>query len=243
MLLLDSDVLAAVENLFDLCVSWKSCLLVNKVDASFILASSSSPVPFLCNRTDLTREQLLLDLANGRIVLFWMGIAVTTVAVGVLGYALIKYAQTVSQNSPCNFFLFSRTCFGFLGNSFCIDLQNVVFITNTFISKVCNTLLICRKLWSTWLFPHQLKLCDRSAGWLCVNQCNMINVFGLVLLGWVLLLQYPAANSCWQCWPHLHPCILQKLDKMEAATAAEATAGWRKQACSRAFFFYNFSFV
>jgi hypothetical protein len=28
-------------------------------------------------------------------------------------------------------------------------LQNVVFITNTFISKVCNTLLICRKLWST----------------------------------------------------------------------------------------------
>ncbi|CAM6070731.1 unnamed protein product [Sphagnum tenellum] len=40
--------------------------------------------------TDLTREQLLLDLANGRIVLFWMGIAVTTVAVGVLGYALIK---------------------------------------------------------------------------------------------------------------------------------------------------------
>ncbi len=149
MLLLDSDVLAAVENLFDLCVSWKSCLLVNKVDASFILASSSSPVPFLCNRTDLTREQLLLDLANGRIVLFWMGIAVTTVAVGVLGYALIKYAQTVSQNSPCNFFLFSRTCFGFLGNSFCIDLQNVVFITNTFISKVCNTLLICRKLWST----------------------------------------------------------------------------------------------
>jgi hypothetical protein len=90
-----------------------------------------------------------LDLANGRIVLFWMGIAVTTVAVGVLGYALIKYAQTVSQNSPCNFFLFSRTCFGFLGNSFCIDLQNVVFITNTFISKVCNTLLICRKLWST----------------------------------------------------------------------------------------------
>jgi E3 ubiquitin-protein ligase MUL1 len=63
---------------------------VNKVDASFILASSSSLVPFLCNRTDLTREQLLLDLANGRIVLFWMGIAVTTVAVGVLGYALIK---------------------------------------------------------------------------------------------------------------------------------------------------------
>jgi hypothetical protein len=63
---------------------------VNKVDASFILASSSSLVPFLCNRTDLTREQLLLDLANRRIVLFWMGIAVTTVAVGVLGYALIK---------------------------------------------------------------------------------------------------------------------------------------------------------
>jgi hypothetical protein len=28
-------------------------------------------------------------------------------------------------------------------------LQNVVFITNPLISKVCNILLICRKLWST----------------------------------------------------------------------------------------------
>jgi E3 ubiquitin-protein ligase MUL1 len=42
------------------------------------------------NRTDLTRDQLLLDLANGRNVLFWMGIAATIVATGVLGYALIK---------------------------------------------------------------------------------------------------------------------------------------------------------
>ncbi|CAK9226550.1 unnamed protein product [Sphagnum troendelagicum] len=40
--------------------------------------------------TDLTRDQLLLDLANGRNVLFWMGIAATIVATGVLGYALIK---------------------------------------------------------------------------------------------------------------------------------------------------------
>jgi hypothetical protein len=69
-------------------------------------------VPFLCNRTDLTREQLLLDLANGRIVLFWMGIAVTTVAVGVLGYALIKYAQTVSQNSPSIFSSFPEHVLG-----------------------------------------------------------------------------------------------------------------------------------
>jgi hypothetical protein len=44
--------------------------------------------------TDLTRDQLLLDLANGRNVLFWMGIAATIVATGVLGYALIKYVQT-----------------------------------------------------------------------------------------------------------------------------------------------------
>ncbi|CAK9876776.1 unnamed protein product [Sphagnum jensenii] len=40
--------------------------------------------------TDLTRDQLLLDLANGQNVLFWMGIAATIVATGVLGYALIK---------------------------------------------------------------------------------------------------------------------------------------------------------
>jgi hypothetical protein len=46
------------------------------------------------NRMDLTRDQLLLDLANVRNVLFWMGIAATIVATGVLGYALIKYVQT-----------------------------------------------------------------------------------------------------------------------------------------------------
>jgi hypothetical protein len=44
-----------------------------------------------------------LDLANGRIVLFWMGIAVTTVAVGVLGYALIKYVDCLTE-FPLQFF-------------------------------------------------------------------------------------------------------------------------------------------
>jgi hypothetical protein len=66
--------------------------------------------------TDLTRDQLLLDLANGRNVLFWMGIAATIVATGVLGYALIKYVQT---DPSCDFPL-SQEIFKFSGRFFCM---------------------------------------------------------------------------------------------------------------------------
>jgi hypothetical protein len=73
------------------------------------------------NRTDLTRDQLLLDLANGRNVLFWMGIAATIVATGVLGYALIKYVQT----DPSHDFPLSQENFQVLRKIFlhvyCVD--------------------------------------------------------------------------------------------------------------------------
>jgi hypothetical protein len=71
--------------------------------------------------TDLTRDQLLLDLANGRHVLFWMGIAATIVATGVLGYALIKYVQT----DPSRDFSLSKENFQVLRKIFlhvyCVD--------------------------------------------------------------------------------------------------------------------------
>lgn len=50
---------------------------------------SDSVCVVIC-RTEYTRDQLLIELASGTRVLMWTGIVVTTIAAGVLGYALIK---------------------------------------------------------------------------------------------------------------------------------------------------------
>ncbi|KAG0579579.1 hypothetical protein KC19_4G107900 [Ceratodon purpureus] len=52
------------------------------------VVKSSKRLPIFL--TEFTREQLLVELANGTKVLFWMGLAVSTVAVGVLGYSIVK---------------------------------------------------------------------------------------------------------------------------------------------------------
>ncbi|KAL3701116.1 hypothetical protein R1sor_019138 [Riccia sorocarpa] len=49
---------------------------------------SSQHLP--CFLTGGTREQLLTELANGTRVLMWSGIAMSTVALGILGYAFMK---------------------------------------------------------------------------------------------------------------------------------------------------------
>jgi hypothetical protein len=41
----------------------------------------------------------MLELARGTNLLFWLGIAATTVSAGVLGYAIAKYVQ-ISPTSP-----------------------------------------------------------------------------------------------------------------------------------------------
>jgi len=56
-------------------------------DGSVVIKSCKRLPMFL---TELTREQLLIELANGTKVLFWMGLAVSTVAAGVLGYSILK---------------------------------------------------------------------------------------------------------------------------------------------------------
>ena len=40
----------------------------------------------------------MLELARGTNLLFWLGIAATTVSVGVLGYAIAKYVQISSTS-------------------------------------------------------------------------------------------------------------------------------------------------
>jgi E3 ubiquitin-protein ligase MUL1 len=59
-------------------------------------SSDGSPVIKSCNHlpvflTQYTRDQLLAELSNGTKVLFWMGIAFSTVAAGVLCYSIVKY--------------------------------------------------------------------------------------------------------------------------------------------------------
>lgn len=58
-------------------------------------SSDGSPVIKSCNHlpvflTQYTRDQLLAELSNGTKVLFWMGIAFSTVAAGVLCYSIVK---------------------------------------------------------------------------------------------------------------------------------------------------------
>ncbi|CAK9873040.1 unnamed protein product [Sphagnum jensenii] len=58
-------------------------------------SSDGSPVIKSCNHlpvflTQYTRDQLLAELSNGTKVLFWMGIAFSTVAAGVLSYSIVK---------------------------------------------------------------------------------------------------------------------------------------------------------
>lgn len=58
-----------------------------------LLKHMKSP-SFICVcRTERTRDQLMLELARGTNLLFWLGIAATTVSAGVLGYAIAKYVQ------------------------------------------------------------------------------------------------------------------------------------------------------
>ncbi|KAH9568103.1 hypothetical protein CY35_03G060000 [Sphagnum magellanicum] len=59
------------------------------------MSSDGSPVIKSCNHlpvflTQYTRDQLLAELSNGTKVLFWMGIAFSTVAAGVLCYSIVK---------------------------------------------------------------------------------------------------------------------------------------------------------
>ncbi|CAM6049819.1 unnamed protein product [Sphagnum compactum] len=59
------------------------------------ISSDGSPVIKSCNHlpvflTQYTRDQLLAELSNGTKVLFWMGIAFSTVAAGVLCYSIVK---------------------------------------------------------------------------------------------------------------------------------------------------------
>nr|XP_024392964.1 E3 ubiquitin-protein ligase SPL2-like isoform X1 [Physcomitrium patens]XP_024392965.1 E3 ubiquitin-protein ligase SPL2-like isoform X1 [Physcomitrium patens]XP_024392966.1 E3 ubiquitin-protein ligase SPL2-like isoform X1 [Physcomitrium patens]XP_024392967.1 E3 ubiquitin-protein ligase SPL2-like isoform X1 [Physcomitrium patens]XP_024392968.1 E3 ubiquitin-protein ligase SPL2-like isoform X1 [Physcomitrium patens] len=72
------------------------------------VVKSSKRLPIFL--TEFTREQLLVELASSTKVLFWMGVAVSTVAAGVLGYSLVKnwtrwkqrQQQRQSQNNSEN---------------------------------------------------------------------------------------------------------------------------------------------
>ena len=58
-----------------------------------LLKHMKSPSLICACRTERTRDQLMLELARGTNLLFWLGIAATTVSAGVLGYAIAKYVQ------------------------------------------------------------------------------------------------------------------------------------------------------